>query len=166
MPRGDGTGPFGKGPFRRRGMGGGGRGGMGHGLGRGRGRGMGQGFGMGGSEIFIGQTPPGTGALYTPQPSEKPTSEEQELDSLKQQANMNRKQIDELSTRADKIPAEKSRTLAAVDKEKCTGCGICANVCPQGAITMDEIANVNIDKCAGCGICVNECPNGAITLKI
>jgi ferredoxin len=169
MPRGDGTGPLGNGPLRGRGMGRGGGGGMGRGLGRGRGCGMGQGMGMGKSEMFISQTPSETEPLHPPQPSENPIPEKQELEKqlelLKQQMEMIRKRIDELGSKGEKIPVEKPSVVAVVDKEKCNGCGICANVCPQGAITVDEIANVNLDKCSGCGICVENCPNGAITLK-
>jgi len=53
---------------------------------------------------------------------------------------------------------------AIVDEEKCTGCGICENECPQEAITVDDVARVDADLCTECGVCVDECPNQAISL--
>ena len=54
---------------------------------------------------------------------------------------------------------------AIVDKEKCTGCKACVEVCPVEAITInDEKACVNEDECVDCGACVNECPNETISL--
>lgn len=51
-----------------------------------------------------------------------------------------------------------------VDKDKCSGCATCVDVCPSGAITMvDEIAVINQDECAECGACEAECPQGAIS---
>ncbi len=54
---------------------------------------------------------------------------------------------------------------AVVDKELCTGCGICEETCPAGAITVDEVARVDPDKCTECEACVDECPFGALTLE-
>ena len=56
--------------------------------------------------------------------------------------------------------------IVYVDKELCTGCGICVDVCPTGAINIiDEKAKVDIDSCSECGICADECPVDAISLK-
>ncbi|KQC08651.1 MAG: hypothetical protein APR62_04270 [Smithella sp. SDB] len=55
--------------------------------------------------------------------------------------------------------------IVNVDESKCTGCGICVEVCPVGAITIDKVAKIDKERCAGCGICVNECPNNAIDMK-
>ncbi len=53
--------------------------------------------------------------------------------------------------------------------EKCKSCGICAEVCPYNAITVDvkkkTPAVVNSAACAGCGTCAAECPFGAITMN-
>ena len=49
-----------------------------------------------------------------------------------------------------------------VDQEKCTGCGICAKVCP-GVIGMAEGQPQAIrDLCVSCGQCVAVCPGGAL----
>jgi len=50
-----------------------------------------------------------------------------------------------------------------VDKNRCTGCGICATFCPDGAIEIKNgKAVINYDFCKGCMICVSECPMKAI----
>ena len=59
---------------------------------------------------------------------------------------------------------EKKRIKAEVDLEKCTGCGLCVDVCPVSAIELKEEKAVIGDDCVGCGQCEQECPNGAITL--
>jgi heterodisulfide reductase subunit A len=56
---------------------------------------------------------------------------------------------------------------AIVDEARCTGCNVCAVVCPFGAIVKSEIgvAQVNEDLCKGCGICSASCPERAITMQ-
>nr|WP_320016651.1 4Fe-4S binding protein [uncultured Desulfobacter sp.] len=49
-----------------------------------------------------------------------------------------------------------------IKKESCTGCGICVDECPAGAICLEEdIAVINNDKCIRCGICHDVCPEDA-----
>ncbi len=60
------------------------------------------------------------------------------------------------------------RLAAAVDEDRCTGCGICARACDSGgyqAIEMAGVARVDPFKCDGCGLCVQLCPEGAIRLQ-
>ena len=47
----------------------------------------------------------------------------------------------------------------------CLGYGDCVNVCPEGAISIENgVARVNPKKCIGCGICTRTCPNSIIHL--
>jgi heterodisulfide reductase subunit A2 len=57
--------------------------------------------------------------------------------------------------------------VAAVDAERCTGHGRCAEVCPvQGAAQLiDGKGVINPALCTGCGICVAECPDQAIDVN-
>jgi NAD-dependent dihydropyrimidine dehydrogenase PreA subunit len=56
--------------------------------------------------------------------------------------------------------------LPEIHKDKCTGCGICENECPTGAVRMIENKPVFIcaEVCSYCGICEDACPEGAIEL--
>jgi ferredoxin len=45
---------------------------------------------------------------------------------------------------------------------ECTGCGICAQVCPTASITMQGKNPVWASSCEQCMRCVNTCPHQAI----
>jgi heterodisulfide reductase subunit A len=54
-----------------------------------------------------------------------------------------------------------------IDEAACTKCGVCAPVCPYGAIVWHkgEPAVVIEAACAGCGACGASCRFGAITMR-
>jgi len=57
---------------------------------------------------------------------------------------------------------------ARVFEQRCTGCGLCVEVCPYGAIELDpegETAVVNALLCKGCGSCAATCFSGAIDVS-
>jgi heterodisulfide reductase subunit A len=58
--------------------------------------------------------------------------------------------------------------ISLVDESKCSGCGVCALVCPFQAIEIDaekKVAKVNEALCKGCGACVSSCICGAMNMK-
>lgn len=54
--------------------------------------------------------------------------------------------------------------IERIDKEKCTGCKMCADICPKGAISFETdeqgfwYPKVN-DLCVNCGLCAAKCPS-------
>ena len=64
------------------------------------------------------------------------------------------------------------------DWDMCTGCGNCADICPNEAITMvkipeivpksgekDERPELDYGRCCFCGLCVDICPPGSLRLS-
>ncbi len=81
-------------------------------------------------------------------------------------------QAEAAASRAATILA-KDRTKAggivcSVNNWKCTGCGLCQEVCPFNAIEIDaieKVAVVNEVLCKGCGVCASSCRCGALTIE-
>jgi heterodisulfide reductase subunit A len=61
-----------------------------------------------------------------------------------------------------------SGTVAVVDPNCCSSCGVCVEVCPYSApqfIANTGKAEIQATLCKGCGLCVASCRSGAIHLK-
>lgn len=56
--------------------------------------------------------------------------------------------------------------VCRVTARRCSGCGLCQQVCPYQAIALGEdgVAVVNQALCKGCGVCVSSCRSGALDL--
>lgn len=53
----------------------------------------------------------------------------------------------------------------SVDPALCDGCGLCAESCFVGAISMEGGAARIGEACKACGRCVGRCPKGAISIR-
>ena len=59
------------------------------------------------------------------------------------------------------------KKIINIDKEKCSGCGLCVSACHENAIGMvdGKAALLRADYCDGLGACLPVCPTGAITFE-
>ena len=59
------------------------------------------------------------------------------------------------------------RKIIKIDRDKCDGCGLCAQACHEGAIQMVEGKAELVSEiyCDGLGDCIGECPQDAITIE-
>ena len=51
--------------------------------------------------------------------------------------------------------------------DRCTFCGLCAQICPQGVLQLEHgtVVIQAPENCADCGLCEEACPQGAIELE-
>lgn len=57
-----------------------------------------------------------------------------------------------------------SKTIEKIEKDQCTGCGLCSVKCPKRCIVIVEdeegfrFPQIDNSKCVDCGLCLNTCP--------
>lgn len=55
--------------------------------------------------------------------------------------------------------------IPIIDKDQCTGCASCIEVCPPKAIYIEnDKAVIESEFCEECGFCAAECPVDAIKI--
>ncbi len=68
-----------------------------------------------------------------------------------------------------KCPAGVCKALItfSIDQDKCTGCGACARLCPQEAISGEKKKPHVVDEaaCIRCGICFDTCKFDAVVIS-
>ncbi|HEY43539.1 MAG TPA: 4Fe-4S binding protein [Anaerolineae bacterium] len=57
-----------------------------------------------------------------------------------------------------------SRYEVVYSGEDCNQCGICVEVCPMDAMTLNEDLHVDEERCIGCGVCVYKCPTESLSM--
>jgi len=67
-----------------------------------------------------------------------------------------------------KCPAGVCKALISysIDPEACTGCHVCARICPTEAVTGEkkEVHTIDQEKCIKCGACFESCKFDAVTV--
>lgn len=59
----------------------------------------------------------------------------------------------------------RSGVKAGVVGDRCSGCGVCVELCQFEAITLLQQARIDSVRCEGCGVCAHFCPEQAIVLE-
>ncbi len=64
-------------------------------------------------------------------------------------------------------PGEQQWSLPSIDLARCQGHGRCVEHCPTGAVILQDGRPffIHPELCAYCGICEDLCPEGAIALS-
>ncbi len=69
---------------------------------------------------------------------------------------------------AEKEKKSSWRSFKPVVTEKCTGCTICIQYCPEGGIKINpktKKAEIDYNYCKGCMVCIQVCPLKTITTE-
>jgi ferredoxin len=69
------------------------------------------------------------------------------------------------------IPRPKNNGVLILDKERCTGCGLCAIDCQTKALTLSQIGEKDTyqllfrqEICDACGVCEKSCPENCLRM--
>jgi NAD-dependent dihydropyrimidine dehydrogenase PreA subunit len=72
-------------------------------------------------------------------------------------------------------PVHTTNYVAAIDRERCSGCGKCVDACPVEAMSLisandpvkrkRKTARLEEELCLGCGVCVGACDRGGLQLR-
>lgn len=66
---------------------------------------------------------------------------------------------------AQMLPGDWRSMRPVVDRDKCVKCATCWIYCPvQCVVEKAAWFDINLATCKGCGICAQECPQRAITM--
>lgn len=67
----------------------------------------------------------------------------------------------------DKILKQTDKKIIRI-RSWCKGCGLCVEICPRQAVTINKSGKVELtdpDKCTSCGLCELVCPDFAIIVS-
>ena len=71
-----------------------------------------------------------------------------------------------------KVIRSKEDGIPVIDKEKCTGCGLCAMGCPTKALAISQNSENEIyqllfreEACTVCGVCETSCPEHCLRIE-
>jgi NAD-dependent dihydropyrimidine dehydrogenase PreA subunit len=61
----------------------------------------------------------------------------------------------------------KNTSTLKLYEERCTGCGMCLEVCPHSVFEMDgkKVTIADKDRCMECSACALNCPFGALEVR-
>ena len=61
----------------------------------------------------------------------------------------------------------KNVSTLELNKDKCTGCGMCINVCPHNIFSLNggKVEILDKDLCMECGACVKNCAFSALKVN-
>ncbi|MBI3194789.1 MAG: 4Fe-4S binding protein [Ignavibacteriae bacterium] len=80
---------------------------------------------------------------------------------------MGSESIDIVQSKQRTVVKKKSKFVALIEEETCTGCEVCIEFCPVDCIVVvfnpnpelhTYVCRVIEEPCTGCTLCVKECP--------